>query len=144
MASGVIIHLESGRCTASGLNRSKINAAIAQLDRNHVITKPMITMPGYGGEMLASEISWNGYHYECYLCHREFGNLQSLNQHLNSPVHEQKLYRCPGRGCGREYTALSGLVMHVESESCGVMRFSQVQDHARHGVQSMVGRMIAG
>jgi hypothetical protein len=37
---------------------------------------------------------------------------------------------------------LSGLVQHVESESCGVMRFAQVQNQARNGIQNMVGRLI--
>jgi hypothetical protein len=34
----------------------------------------------------ATKRSWNGYGYECYFCHREFGRLHGLNQHLSSPV----------------------------------------------------------
>ena len=143
-ASGVVVHLESGTCT-SGLNRQKINAEIQRLDRNNVITRPMLTMPGYDRvETIATERSWNGYGYQCYLCRREFGQLNGLNSHLKSPAHEQKLYRCPKASCGREYKMLSGLVQHVESESCGVMRFAQVQTNARNGIQNMVGRMIQG
>ena len=35
-------------------------------------------------------------------------------------------------------------MQHVESESCGVMRFGMVQSQARSGIQVMVGRMITG
>lgn len=142
-ASGVTIHLESGRCTASGLNRSKINSMVQQMDRNNIITRPMLTMPGYDSvEMIATERAWNGYCYECYLCSRGFGSLQALNQHMRSPAHEQNIYRCPKAACGRNYKLLSGLIQHVESESCGVMRFGQVQEQARNGIDEMVGRMI--
>ncbi|TVY34469.1 Zinc finger protein [Lachnellula subtilissima] len=144
-ASGVIIHLEAGRCP-SGFDRHRINEAIRKLDRNNVITKPMIELPGYGGrvETIATDMAWNGSGFECYLCRREFGSLYGLNNHLKSPAHDQEIYRCPKAGCGRNYKLLSALVQHVESESCGLMRFSQVQKQARHGIDNMVGRMITG
>ncbi|KAE8441996.1 hypothetical protein EG329_003932 [Mollisiaceae sp. DMI_Dod_QoI] len=139
------IHLESGTCPNTNINRTTLNDTIRRLDRNNVITKLMITMPGYTNvELIATERSWNGYNYECYLCPREFGTLRSLDSHIKSPVHEQNLYRCPGRGCGREYKLLSGLIQHVESETCGLMRFTMVQQQAKNGIQSMVGRMITG
>ena len=143
-ASGLTIHLESGSCS-SGLNRQRIKGIVQQLDRNNVITRPMITMPGYDNvQTIATARSFNGSGYECYLCRREFSTLNGLNNHLRSPVHEQNFYRCPGRGCGREYKVLSGLVQHVESESCGLMRFASVQSQAKNGIQNMVGRMITG
>jgi hypothetical protein len=115
------------------------------LDHNNAITRPMITLPGYANvETIATERAWNGQAYECYLCTRQFASLHALNNHIKSPVHEQNLYRCPKLSCRREYKALSGLVQHVESESCGVMRFGMVQGQARSGIQNMVGRMIAG
>jgi hypothetical protein len=116
-----------------------------QMDKNHVITKPLLTMPGYesASNMMATDQAWNGDAYECYLCHREFEYLHGLNNHIRSPVHEQNIYHCPGRGCGREYKALSGLVQHIESESCGVMRFNQVQAGAKNSIQGFVGKMIS-
>jgi hypothetical protein len=138
----VIIHLESGACT-SGLNRKEINAAIQSLDRNNIITRPMLTMPGYDSfETIATDRAWNGRGYQCYLCSKVFNQLNDLNKHLKSPAHEQNLYHCPKQSCGRQYKSLSGLVQHVESESCGVMRFTQVQQHGRNGIENMVGRMI--
>jgi len=143
-ASGVTIHLESGTCT-SGLNRSKINNMVQHLDRNNIITRPMLTMPGYDRvETIATSRSWNGNFFECYLCNREFTTLKGLNQHIQSPAHEQPLYHCPKVSCARPFKALSGLVQHVESETCGVMRFGQVQKQAKRGIQNMVGRMIMG
>lgn len=124
-ASAVVIHLESGTCS-SGLNRQRINEEIRRLDRNNVITRPMITMPGYTNvQTIATERSWNGNWYECCLCSSEFGTLQALNSHMRSPVHEQAMYRCPKKSCGTNFKLLSSLVQHVESERCGVMKFSK-------------------
>jgi len=69
-------------------------------------------------------------------------SLAALNQHLKSPAHERDLYHCPKNSCGRQYKLLSGLIQHVESETCGVMRFGVVQQQARNGIENMVGRMI--
>ncbi|QSZ31031.1 hypothetical protein DSL72_000592 [Monilinia vaccinii-corymbosi] len=141
-ASALIIHLESGTCR-SGIDRARINAEIRRLDRNHVITTRQIEYPTFSASTnIASERSWNGYYYECTLCNAEFVTLMRLNAHLRSPVHDQKMYRCPGPRCGKDFRLLSGLVQHVESESCGVMRFENVQREARGGVDRMIGRMI--
>jgi hypothetical protein len=139
------IHLESGTCSNSGLDRHKINNIIQRMDRNHIITHPMLTMADNNHyETMATERAWNGEAYECYFCPREFASLRSLNAHMNSPVHEQHIYKCPKAGCGRNYKLLSGLVQHVESESCGIMRFENVQKQAQNGIQVMVGRLITG
>ncbi|KAH6699413.1 hypothetical protein EV126DRAFT_443128 [Verticillium dahliae] len=69
--------------------------------------------------------------WECYLCHRAFNLRSSLNQHLNSPAHQQALYHCPSTRCGREFSMAGGLFNHLESETCGAMRFDDVQRHAQ-------------
>jgi hypothetical protein len=51
--------------------------------------------------------------------------LRGLNQHLSSGAHDQDNYHCPK--CRRKYRLLSGLVQHVESESCGILKFHAVQ-----------------
>ncbi|TGO48685.1 hypothetical protein BOTNAR_0464g00020 [Botryotinia narcissicola] len=139
--SALIVHLESGRCP-SGSNRERINAAIRCLDKNHVITTPLMEYSYPSFTNIATERSWNGFYYECSMCHRGFNTLQGLNGHLRSPVHDQRMYRCPGPSCGREFIVLSGLVQHVESESCGVMRFANVQKSASGGIDKMVRKMI--
>ncbi|PQE28741.1 Zinc finger protein [Rutstroemia sp. NJR-2017a WRK4] len=89
-ASGVVIHLESGSCS-SGVNRQKINAEIRRLDQNHVITNRLLTYPSSSTTTTATNRSWNGYAYECYLCSRQTASLDALNKHLNSPAHEQNV-----------------------------------------------------
>lgn len=93
------------------------------MDRNHVITRPMIQMPGFSNiETYATKHAWNGSGFQCYLCNKTFNLLHGLNNYLKSPVHEQSMYRCPKASCGKEFKVLSGLVPHVESECCRVMR----------------------
>jgi hypothetical protein len=52
-----------------------------------------------------------------------------------APADQQPLYHCPNRGCGREFKALAGIINHLESETCGYMRFEQVQKQ----MQNLVG-----
>ncbi|KAL8949097.1 MAG: hypothetical protein Q9222_004768 [Ikaeria aurantiellina] len=120
--TGVCLHLESGACS-SGVNRQKIDQYCREVDPSHVFTNKQI---GWYNDQsttskLATNAAWDGSWYRCYLCQNGFRTLTSLNQHLGSPVHRQKIYHCPR--CQREYTVLSGLVNHLESESCGAFRF---------------------
>jgi len=39
----------------------------------------------------------------------------------------QALYHCPNRQCGKEFKALAAVINHLESETCGAMRFGTVQ-----------------
>lgn len=121
--TGVCLHLESGRCT-SGINRTKINQYCREVDPGHIFTNKQI---GWHDDSpatvtIASTASWDGSCYRCYFCSKGFNKLSNLNQHLASPAHEQRVYHCPR--CKKEYIALSGLVNHVESESCVTFRFA--------------------
>ncbi|KAH4102225.1 hypothetical protein HBI38_045870 [Parastagonospora nodorum] len=129
-ATGVTHHLEAGSCPqARSLNRDTILAEIRRRDPKHVITKKLLTYHDTSSSIIASSASYNYNRscYECYLCHKGFEQLESLNQHLNSPVHKEKAYHCPGRACGGEFSALAALFNHLESESCGTVRFDAVQ-----------------
>ncbi|KAF9564945.1 hypothetical protein CPC08DRAFT_606412, partial [Agrocybe pediades] len=122
--SAMVLHCENGGCR-SGVNRNMVNGLVRQYDTGHAITDPS-RMIGNGSEeittYLASEASWNGYKYECYLCHGEFSDLKALNQHLASPKHQQKIYICRGPSCGIQFAALSGLMQHMESQRCDVTK----------------------
>jgi hypothetical protein len=72
-----------------------------------------------------TERSWNGVEYES---HSTFKALDRLNQHLQSPRHEQKIHRCSKPDSHLEFVALSALCQHVERGSCSVRMFKKVQD----------------
>ncbi|KAF9513509.1 hypothetical protein BS47DRAFT_1372502 [Hydnum rufescens UP504] len=109
--SAMTLHLEQGACV-SGINRSIVNSRIVALDRNNVITNPARLIGGPAGTPTvaqsttyrATERSYNGRAYECYLCNKEFNTLPALNAHLNSPRHQDKIYRCPKSNCRKEFS----------------------------------------
>ncbi|KAK1752702.1 hypothetical protein QBC47DRAFT_389129 [Echria macrotheca] len=127
-ATGLAHHLESGGCpNGPYLDRAKVWAIVRAKDPNGIISKNLLEYPTTN-KYEASGRTWNGYGYECYFCSREFKQLHGLNQHLNSPVHQQALYHCPNRGCGTDFRALASVINHLESETCGFMRFRAVQN----------------
>ena len=111
-------------------------------DPGGLVTKKLLTYPEFDTQNIATAAAWNGYNYECYLCHRLYNTLQSLNQHLTSPTHSEKLYHCPNRACAREFVILAALFNHLESESCGFVRFEKVQENVHEfitGRQKLIG-----
>ena len=135
------LHFESGTCP-SGMTREQLNRLVVRADKNNFITNPARLLGGPGGyeprpsaTVWATELSWNGEWYECFLCNAEFRTLDSLNRHLQSPRHDSKIYRCPKSDCRKEFVTLSGLCQHVEGGSCGVRMFSQV----RNTMKSLTG-----
>ena len=133
--SALTLHFESGACR-SGMTRQKLDRIVVRADQNNYITNPARLLGGPPGDYeppmsataWATERSWNGVDYECFLCHSTFKALDRLNQHLQSPRHEQKIYKCPKPDCSVEFVALSALCQHVERGSCGVRMFKKVQD----------------
>ncbi|KAG8791655.1 hypothetical protein FRC12_008501 [Ceratobasidium sp. 428] len=137
-ATNLILHFETGTCV-SGVTRQHVNNMVTQLDRTNLITNPRRMITGTTESYQATEHAWNGYNYECYLCHKEFGSLNSLNQHLASPIHEQPIYHCPtlGTGCRLQFRTLGQLFQHVENGSCGAGRFKLVQEGMQRITQGM-------
>jgi hypothetical protein len=138
--SALVLHLEGGACR-SGIDRTTINRYVRQYDTSNIITDPsrLLTNGATSDntKYYATERSWNGYKYECYLCHSNFSSLASLNQHLASPIHQDKIYICPASTCRARFTALSALCQHIESEKCGVSKFKVVQNT----MDSFLGQM---
>lgn len=110
------------------MNRDTLYKAVRCRDPTGIISKKLLTWSGTTSYQ-ATKKAWNAAAeaYQCYLCGRDFGKLTSLNQHLNSPVHQQKLYHCPNGVCKKDFTLLAALINHLESESCQYMRFEAVQ-----------------
>ncbi|KAB5540315.1 hypothetical protein GE09DRAFT_1245347 [Coniochaeta sp. 2T2.1] len=126
-ATGVAHHIETGACpNAQNIHRDEMYKFIRSKDPQGLISKKLIGWTG-SASYQATDRTWNGQSYECYFCHREFGKLQSLQQHLSSPIHQQNLYHCPGANCRKDFASLAAIINHFESESCGFMRFEKVQ-----------------
>ncbi|EJD40342.1 hypothetical protein AURDEDRAFT_139010 [Auricularia subglabra TFB-10046 SS5] len=129
--SAMTLHLESGHCV-SGMTRADVNQRVLELDRGRVITDPSrLLTNGARATYQATDRAFNGHAWECYLCHAQMRSVQALNNHLNSPRHEEKIYlcvnHCPQPQCKQRFVTLSGLMQHIESDRCGVQRFRVVQ-----------------
>ncbi|KAK6222661.1 hypothetical protein LQW54_000842 [Pestalotiopsis sp. IQ-011] len=138
-ASGVFHHLEQGGCPKAPLNRTQVYEVVRRKDPNGVLTQ---RLRDWSTTTLEATVdSWNPYSetYDCPLCGDGFRRLDSLNQHLQSPKH-QKLYHCPKPSCRKQFGSLAAVTEHLQSESCGYMKFEQVQDTAKRIFDP--GRMI--
>ncbi|CAN8095931.1 unnamed protein product [Discula destructiva] len=127
-ASGLTHHLERGSCpNAPQMDRDTLYKFVRSKDSAGTISKKLLGWNGTSDTYEATDRAWNGRCYECYFCHQGFSALQSLNQHLASPAHQQALYHCFNISCRREFTTLGALISHLESERCGATRFENVQ-----------------
>jgi hypothetical protein len=146
--SALTNHAEVGKCP-SGLTRWNIDRWFARLDVSGTFTdrKRLIGLdaqnkypPSPDVQYQASEQTWNGSAYECYICHNTFPALTRLNAHLASPAHAAKIYHCPPNGgCSRQFSTLSALWRHIEDQSCGVHRFKHVKRALQDVVQIISG-----
>ncbi|OOQ90548.1 zinc finger protein [Penicillium brasilianum] len=144
-ASGLVHHIESGACPqAPVLDRATIIRMVQQSDPHGIITNKAIEAPEQTAvQYQATSRAYNGTYWECYICHKFFNTSQALNQHLNSPVHRQKMYHCPNkRSCGKEFVTLAALFNHLESESCGLMRFERVQNIQQGFIDAVINRRV--
>ncbi|UPK96644.1 hypothetical protein LCI18_007579 [Fusarium solani-melongenae] len=130
-ATGVVHHLESGSCPrAPKLDRETILGMVRDRDPHGVITNKQIKSHKREDiKYTATRSAYNGSAWECYICHKEFGAVNALSSHLNSPAHNEKVYHCPNTKsrCGKQFVSLAGFFNHLESETCGFMRFAKVQ-----------------
>ncbi|KAI1357145.1 hypothetical protein F5Y08DRAFT_355638 [Xylaria arbuscula] len=88
MATSLSYHVESGSCpNASHMNRDLVYKIVRNLDPGGAITKNLIDWPG-STQYEATDRSYNPecQVWECFICHKPFKRLESLNQHLSSPV----------------------------------------------------------
>ena len=147
--SALALHFESGSCP-SGITREMVDRFFPELlDGGGVITNPgrrltdgpsssSSASPPATTRWWATERTWNGSAYECYLCHRTFKSLVALNAHLGSPAHGDKPYHCPTQfgGCGTEYRTLSAILQHIEDPGrrCAVRRFDREVDRIFDGL----------
>ncbi|KAL6719887.1 hypothetical protein ACLMJK_001808 [Lecanora helva] len=121
---------------AQCLNRDKIYQEIRKRDRNGYVTNNLLEW--HEETTWDTSNAWNGSSYACYLCNsRTFRAMKDLDQHLKSPTHQQEIYHCPNKmNCRSQFKSLAGMFNHLESESCGFVKFG--------GVQKNVGNFLAG
>lgn len=128
--SGAAHHLESH--THEHIHRHAVTAVaqtmeiIPSISLNKRIAGDTATMTPQTS-YVATAASWNGTHFECFLCKRGFKDLGSLNLHLNSAAHDVDEFRCPNEKCGRQFTLISGFVQHLESKACKLADLRQIQ-----------------
>ncbi|WDK14846.1 hypothetical protein CGRA01v4_06127 [Colletotrichum graminicola] len=141
-AAGVFQRLEQGAYPKAPLDRMKVYEAVQRSDPNSVLTKRLLEWSTSTSFEATSE-SWNAdtETFDCFLCGSGFARLDSLNQHLQSPKHQQKLYHCPKQSCRKEFGTLAAVCNHLESGSCNLMSFEAVQETAKRIFDP--GRMIA-
>lgn len=113
-----------------------INRRIEGITHDSSESLQMITTsnsnPPTTSQLFATEDSFNGSHYVCPIAdkcgNRKFNNLDALNNHLNSPAHDENQFKCPG--CYTEFKLISGFIQHVESRMCvdsGSVTFEQIE-----------------
>jgi hypothetical protein len=146
-ATGVTHHLERGSCPqARTVNHETILSEIRSRDPHHTITKKLLTQSSKvtATKTTVTHASYNraAMLFECYLCHKGFLFPKALGKHVNSGVHRQNVYRCPGGRCKKEFKALASLFSHLESGRCGAVRFEAVQRNAGSFFDG--GRRIVG
>ncbi|KAH6910625.1 hypothetical protein BKA70DRAFT_1270977 [Coprinopsis sp. MPI-PUGE-AT-0042] len=119
--SGVAHHLESN--VHQGIHRHTVTAVAQTMDivpeislnkRDALDASTITPLISYE----AKDTSYNGKH---------FRPLASLHAHLNSAAHDDDEFKCPQEKCGRQFTLISALIQHVESETCGLTDMVQIQ-----------------
>jgi hypothetical protein len=125
--SGLANHLERGSCPkAPEFNCATLLLAIREPDTNGAIAVKHI---GWSQERYhATQLAYNGSGWQCYICPVAFDTVALLNAHLSSSIHKQEIYLCTNPKCDRQFPSLSGLLGHLEAESCSFMRFAQVPE----------------
>jgi hypothetical protein len=127
--SAVAMHIESG---THNITRHQVTVAVHKLGIVPTISvdrrlEGPIEPPASIITYIATEESYNGVSYECYLCRSTHRTLAQLNRHLNSPAHDADEFKCPK--CKTKFKLVSGLIQHIESSTCAIAKFKEVQSH---------------
>lgn len=111
------------------MHRNKLYRYIKNRDHRSLITNKELAWHGEKTYTINPTAAWNPWSkaFECYLCYKLHMTLTGLKKHLESSRHQQSLYHCVKRSCGKEFKTLAALINHLQSESCKIMGLQQVQ-----------------
>ncbi|KAF5339302.1 hypothetical protein D9611_009836 [Ephemerocybe angulata] len=82
-----------------------------------------------------------GIPYACPLCLSTFRRIDSLVEHMNSPVHDPDAFMCPG--CERGFSVVSALIRHLESGSCKLAAPEEIFERFSKLAARFFGMLIA-
>ncbi|KLP03606.1 uncharacterized protein FFB20_15136 [Fusarium fujikuroi] len=130
-ATGLSHHLEQGSCPRVPMDRNKLYRYIKNRDHRSLTTNKELAWYGEKTYTINPAAAWNPWSkaFECYLCHKLHMTLTGLKKHLESPRHQQSLYHCVKRSCGKEFKTLAALINHLERFSCSYYHGSRYADY---------------
>ncbi|SCV56417.1 uncharacterized protein FFB14_14616 [Fusarium fujikuroi] len=130
-ATGLSHHLERGSCPRVPMDRNKLYRYIKNRDHRSLTTNKELAWYGEKTYTINPAAAWNPWSkaFECYLCHKLHMTLTGLKKHLESPRHQQSLYHCMKRSCGKEFKTLAALINHLERFSCSYYHGSRYADY---------------
>lgn len=111
-------HMESGTCLFR--DETGIYSYVLRLDATHSFTVPEMIdyLKGtINRTKQSNESHYDGLNktYNCPYCKAAFGDSQRLDAHLKGPLHDAKVYRCPGsKNCGQRFSRIGDLLRHIE------------------------------
>ncbi|KAL2117578.1 hypothetical protein VTJ04DRAFT_7238 [Mycothermus thermophilus] len=125
--AGICHHLESSTCPERpNFNDDTMYQMIRAKDTESIITNPRTKR--VTGPTKVGEETRKGRYYRCPVgCDKPFKSLEALQGHMNSSVHRENLYKCPGLFCAAQFKKFSAVVNHLESGACHYMTPGQVR-----------------
>lgn len=108
------------------MNLRKLHGLILNLDPQSLLTIPVVN-PEEDYPVIVDQVS--GDSHRCDICSRVFRKAAGLKAHLKSPVHRVPIYHCVNspEQCDKQFVTLAALWNHLESESCGIMWFEDLE-----------------
>ena len=114
--STLLAHLEAQKCVVTRLQLDKLSVACPASKDFVVPGQENYLRYGRRNKYKAKAI-FRGSDFYCSRCEeRQFTTAAGLISHVDSSYHDPHAYRCPN--CLVEFADLSGLLTHVESQSC--------------------------
>ena len=116
--SAMLIHLENGCST--NMRELDLHARQCFQWRKYVVEEYADWLENGERDRMAGQLVRASPEYikrrHCHECNRDFDSEKDFCKHIYSPVHHPLVYKCPG--CSSNFSVLSALVQHVESDSC--------------------------